>query len=86
MLRAAILLTLAPLFWAGNMIVGKLVLTETDPVSLTFLRWLLAAGLLLAIAQLTERPDWRAALRRWPLLLALSALGMVSATARCSRC
>lgn len=77
MLRAAILLTLAPLFWAGNMIVGKLVLAETDPVSLTFLRWLLAAGLLLVIAQVTERPDWRAVLRRWPLLLSLSALGMV---------
>lgn len=77
MLRAAIPLTLAPLFWAGNMVVGKLVLAEIDPVSLTFWRWLLAAGLLLGIAQLTERPDWRAVLRRWPLLLALAAIGMV---------
>jgi drug/metabolite transporter (DMT)-like permease len=77
MLRASLLLVLAPLFWAGNMVVGKVVLEELDPLSLTFWRWLPAAVLLLVIAQLLERPDWRAVLRRWPVLLGMGLLGMV---------
>lgn len=31
---------------------------------------------MLALAQLVDRPDWRAVLRRWPTLLLLSVLGM----------
>lgn len=47
-----------------------------DPVSLTFWRWAGAALALLVVAQVTERPDWRAVLRRWPRLLLLGMLGM----------
>lgn len=46
------------------------------PVELTFWRWALAALPLLALAHFVERPDWRAVLRRWPVLLLLSVLGM----------
>lgn len=47
-----------------------------EPLQLTFWRWVLAAAPLLVLAHCVERPDWRAVLRRWPVLLLLSALGM----------
>lgn len=46
------------------------------PLDLTFWRWTLAAVPLLLLAHVVEKPDWRAVLRRWPVLLLLSALGM----------
>ena len=47
-----------------------------EPLQLTFWRWVLAAVPLLVLAHTAERPDWRAVLRRWPVLLLLSSLGM----------
>lgn len=47
-----------------------------EPLQLTFWRWVLAALPLLVLAQLVEKPDWRAVFRRWPVLLLLSTLGM----------
>jgi drug/metabolite transporter (DMT)-like permease len=73
---AVLCLVGATAFWAGNYIVGETAVRSIDPLSLTFLRWTLAAVPLLALAQLIERPDWRAVLRRWPLMLLLSLLGM----------
>ncbi|MEE2521227.1 DMT family transporter [Pseudarthrobacter sp. J75] len=75
-MRAALYLTLAALFWAGNFVVGEAVLKTMTPIELTFWRWALAAVPLLLLAQAVERPDWRAALRQWPTLLLLSVLGM----------
>jgi drug/metabolite transporter (DMT)-like permease len=74
--RAAIYLILANLFWAGNFVVGQAAMETMEPLQLTFWRWLLAAVPLLVLAQLVEKPDWRAVLRRWPVLLLLSSLGM----------
>lgn len=67
----------ATLFWAGNYVLGAVAVRELSPVSLTALRWALAAVPLLVIAQVVERPDWRAVLRTWPRQLVLSLLGMV---------
>jgi drug/metabolite transporter (DMT)-like permease len=67
----------ATLFWAGNYVLGAVAVREMSPVSLTALRWALAAVPLLVIAQVVERPDWRAVLRTWPRQLVLSLLGMV---------
>lgn len=51
-----------------------------QPLQLTFWRWALAAVPLLVLAQLVEKPDWRAVLRHWPVLLLLSCLGMSAYT------
>jgi drug/metabolite transporter (DMT)-like permease len=67
----------ATLFWAGNYVLGAVAVQEMSPVSLTALRWALAAVPLLVIAQVVERPDWRAVLRTWRRQLVLSLLGMV---------
>lgn len=73
-------LTLATLFWAGNFVIGHAAMETMQPMQLTFWRWALAAAPLLVLAHLVERPDWRAVLRHWPMLLLLSCLGMSAYT------
>jgi drug/metabolite transporter (DMT)-like permease len=48
--RTAALLLVPPLLWAGNAIVGRLVHELIPPLTLNFLRWVLAFVLLLPIA------------------------------------
>jgi drug/metabolite transporter (DMT)-like permease len=74
--RASVYLILASLFWSGNLVVGQAAMASMTPLDLTFWRWALAAVPLLVLAHLVERPDWAASLRRWPVLLLLSMLGM----------
>lgn len=79
-MKAAIALILATLMWAGNYVVGQIVVQTMDPISLTWFRWLLAAVPLLVLAQVIEKPDWRAVARAWPRLLLLSGLGVIGYT------
>ena len=53
----ALLLTIAPLLWAGNAVIGRLVNTLVPPITLNFLRWALAFALLLPLASWVLRPD-----------------------------
>ena len=76
MLVAVLSLLAATLFWAGNYIVGKMAIAELSPLSLVYLRWLLALVPLFLVARMVERPAWRQVLRSWPWLLALSAFGL----------
>jgi drug/metabolite transporter (DMT)-like permease len=46
----ALLLTISPLLWAGNAVVGRLVTGLVPPMTLNFLRWALAFVLLLPLA------------------------------------
>jgi drug/metabolite transporter (DMT)-like permease len=55
-LRTAALLTVPPLLWAGNAVVGRLVQGLVPPITLNFLRWLLAFALLLPLAGWVLRP------------------------------
>lgn len=74
--KASLYLVLATLFWSGNFIVAQAAVASMTPLDLTFWRWALAAVPLLLLAHFVEKPDWRAVLRRWPVLLLLSVLGM----------
>jgi drug/metabolite transporter (DMT)-like permease len=47
---AILLLTLPPLLWAGNAVVGRLMSTLVSPMTLNLLRWALAGALLLPLA------------------------------------
>ncbi|UGQ44651.1 DMT family transporter [Massilia endophytica] len=49
-LRTAFLLTLPPVLWAGNAIVGRMVHDMVPPILLNFLRWALAFLILLPLA------------------------------------
>ena len=63
---AAVLLTLPPLLWAGNAVVGRLLSELVSPMTLNLLRWVLAFTLLLPLAGPVLRPgsllwpNWRA--------------------------
>ena len=50
-IRTAALLTVAPLMWAGNAVVGRAVHELVPPLTLNFLRWAIAFVLLLPIAR-----------------------------------
>lgn len=75
---SAALMVAATVMWGGHYVLAGVAVAELSPFSLTLLRWSVAAVPLLLIAQLVERPDWRRALRAWPRLLLLSALGMLA--------
>jgi drug/metabolite transporter (DMT)-like permease len=61
----AALLTLPPLLWAGNAVVGRLVTDLVPPVTLNFLRWVLAFAIVLPLGGWVLRrgsglwPHWR---------------------------
>jgi len=52
----ALLLALPPLLWAGNAVVGRLVHELIGPMTLNFLRWVLAFFILLPLAWRVLRP------------------------------
>jgi drug/metabolite transporter (DMT)-like permease len=73
--RLTLLLTLPPLLWAGNAVVGRLVREAIPPLTFNALRWGLAFVLLAPLAwRLLARPG--AALARWRGLAVLGFLGM----------
>jgi drug/metabolite transporter (DMT)-like permease len=61
----AALLTVPPLLWAGNAIVGRLVRDAVPPMTLNLLRWSIALVILLPLGRAILRPcsglwtDWR---------------------------
>ena len=64
------LLTAAPLMWAGNAVVGRLVHELVSPMLLNFVRWLLAFAIMLPLAYPLLRrgsplwPQWK----RWSII------------------
>lgn len=73
--RLALLLTLPPLLWAGNAVIGRVVRDDIPPMLLNAVRWALAFLLLAPLAsRLLRNP--REALQRWRGLAWLGFLGM----------
>ncbi|MGP1629587.1 MAG: DMT family transporter, partial [Giesbergeria sp.] len=78
--RTAVLLGIAPLLWAGNAVVGRMVHDMVPPLTLNFLRWLLAFLILLPLAHRVLRPGSGL----WPhwrryALLGLLGIGLYNA-------
>ena len=73
--RVALLLTVPPLMWAGNAVVGRLMVEQVPPLTLNWLRWLLVLLILLPLAGRSLLPlaQVRA---RWPYLAAIGLLGV----------
>jgi drug/metabolite transporter (DMT)-like permease len=70
-----VLLCLPPLFWAGNMVVGRAMRGEIPPVAMTFWRWTIAAVILLPFVARELIEHRRAILRAWKLY---SVLGLIN--------
>ena len=73
--RTALLMSVPPLLWAGNAVVGRLVVGSVPPMQLNLLRWLLAAAILLPLGWRALR-DGRAIAQRWPHLLLIGTLSI----------
>lgn len=73
--RLALLLTLPPLLWAGNAVVGRLMVGQVPPMTLNFLRWVVVLVVLLPLGWRALRPVSRIR-HRWPYLLAIGVLGV----------
>ncbi|MCE3265133.1 MAG: hypothetical protein K0R43_4212 [Pseudoduganella sp.] len=71
--RTAILLTIPPILWAGNAIVGRMVAPDVPPILLNFLRWAIALVLLLPLAG----PIFRRDSSLWPNWQRFSVLGLL---------
>ncbi len=76
-LRLALLLTLPPLMWAGNAVVGRLAVGAVPPVALNLVRWVLAFLILLPWGWHALR-DTASMRRHGPWLLLVGLLGMGS--------
>jgi drug/metabolite transporter (DMT)-like permease len=75
--RIALLMTLPPLLWAGNAIVGRLMVGLVPPLTLNALRWALTALLLAPLAARAWR-HVRTLRNSWRYLLAIGTLGVGS--------
>ncbi|UWU78679.1 DMT family transporter [Bradyrhizobium huanghuaihaiense] len=71
-----LLLSITALCWAGNAIVGRLAAGHIPPVTLSFLRWLLAFLLVLPFAWKHLVQDWPAIRGRLGLMVTLSITGI----------
>ncbi|MBS0319761.1 MAG: DMT family transporter [Proteobacteria bacterium] len=69
-----VLLTLTPLFWACNWVIGRAFASEIPPMALTFYRWLFAAAMLAPFAWRRTRAAWPQVRAHWRLLACLGVL------------
>lgn len=74
--NAYLLLILAPLFWGGNAVAGKLASHEWLPLSLTCLRWFIVFLVLLPFSWKHLRTDWPVLRKNILVLFLLGGLGM----------
>jgi drug/metabolite transporter (DMT)-like permease len=70
-----VLLTIPPLLWAGNAIVGRLVREAVPPMTLNLLRWAIALVILLPLGRAAFKPDG-GGLRNWRRYALLGLLGI----------
>ena len=73
--KTALLLTVPPLLWAGNAIVGRMVRDAVSPMALNFLRWTIALAILLPLGHQALRPG-QGVLANWRRYSMLGLLGI----------
>ena len=72
-----LLLTLAPLFWALNVVLGRAMRFDIPPVAMSFWRWTIAGLILLPLVARDLRAQWPTIRAAWKQL---AALGLLSVT------
>ena len=70
------LLTLPPMFWAGNAIVGRMMVGTLPPLMFGLLRWLLAIAILLPFAWGALRANRQALRAEWKFVALAGFLGV----------
>jgi drug/metabolite transporter (DMT)-like permease len=70
-----LLLTLTSLFWSLNWVIGKAIVGHVTPLTLTLVRWLVAAAALLAFAWPQVRAHRSMIRRHWKFILRMGFWG-----------
>jgi drug/metabolite transporter (DMT)-like permease len=73
--NAYLLLALASLCWSGNHLMGRAIAGHVPPLTISTLRWLLAAAILYPFVRSQLRRDWPEIRRNLGALVYLSLLG-----------
>lgn len=73
-----LLLTLTPLFWSCNWVIGRALHEDVPPLAMTFFRWLFAVLMLAPFALPHVVRDLPVLRRHWGTMLLLGALGVGS--------
>lgn len=73
--RAYLVLTIAALCWGGNAVAGKLAVGHISPMVLTFLRWVVAVAIIVAISLPQLARDWPVVKKRLPYFFILGTVG-----------
>jgi drug/metabolite transporter (DMT)-like permease len=73
--NAYLLLILTMVFWAGNSVVARGIHQTVPPLALAWVRWTLAAILILPFAWPHLRRDWPVIRANWPILVLLGTIG-----------
>ncbi|MGP7818085.1 DMT family transporter [Niallia sp. 01092] len=74
--KAWISLLLCNFFWATNILFSPHLLTKYSPIWITVVRWIVAVAVLIPLAQIYEKPDWKEVIRKsWFKLLLMGLLG-----------
>lgn len=70
-----LLLTLTSFFWSLNWVIGRAIVGHVTPLTLTFIRWLVAVAVMMPFAYPQIRAHWPAIRRHWKTLVWLGFWG-----------
>lgn len=76
--QAYLLLVVAQLSWAGNIVSGKAAVGQIDAFALSSIRWIIALALLIPFALPYVKRDWAAIKTGWHWLALYGALGFAT--------
>ena len=70
-----LLLSLTSLFWSLNWVIGRAIVGHVTPLTLTFIRWVVAVGVMLPFAWPGVRAHWPVVRRNWKVIAWLGFWG-----------
>jgi len=82
-LKDYLLLCLPPLFWAGNMVIGRAMRNDMPPVAMTFWRWSIAALVLLPFVWREIAAHKAEILRAWKLFAVFGVINIAFFNTMC---
>lgn len=73
-----LLLILATLLWGGNFVIGRAVSGDIPPITLAFLRWIVAFLVFFPIAYSRTKKEWPALKQYWRAVIILALTGVAA--------